>query len=42
MVLLKQIQYYYEVDDQEIQAVMEEKVNRTLKRIDEGYYNNHR
>ena len=40
--LLKQIQIYFEIEDAEIEAVMNEKVNRTLKRIKEGYYDEHR
>ena len=42
MVLLKQLQIRYEIDDAEIEAVMKEKVDRTLKRIKEGYYDKHR
>jgi len=40
--LLKQIQYFFEIDDQEIEIMMNDKVNRTLKRIKEGYYDEHR
>lgn len=42
MVLLKQLQIRYEIDDAEIEAVMKEKVDRTLTRIREGYYDKHR
>lgn len=42
IVLLKQIQFYFEVSDEEIEAVMKEKVARTLKRIKDGYYEKHR
>lgn len=41
-VLLTQIAIYYEIDKEEIEMVMKEKTYRTLKRIKEGYYNNHR
>ena len=41
-VLLRQIQLFYEVDDDELQAIMKEKVDRTIKRIKEGYYEGHR
>lgn len=41
IVLLKQIQFYFEVSDEEIESVMKEKVTRTLKRIKEHYYDNH-
>lgn len=42
IVLIKQIQFYFEVSDEEIEAVMKEKVARTLKRIKDGYYEEHR
>lgn len=41
-VLLKQIQLYFEIYDEEIESVSNEKINRTLKRIKEGYYDKHR
>lgn len=41
-VLLKQIQLYFDIDDEEIKSVSNEKIDRTLKRIKEGYYNTHR
>lgn len=41
-VLLKQIQKYFDIDDIEIEEKMKEKVDRTLKRIKEGYYDDHR
>lgn len=33
-VVLKQIQYYYEIPDEEIEDVMKYKVQRTLKRME--------
>lgn len=42
ILLVKQIQFYFEVSDEEIESVMKEKVDRTLKRIKEGYYDKHR
>jgi len=42
MVLIKQIQYFYDVSDEEIEAIMKEKVDRTLTRIKKGYYEDHR
>lgn len=33
MVMLKQIQYYYEISDEEIEKIMKEKVDRQLERI---------
>jgi len=42
MVLIKQIQYVYDVSDEEIEAIMKEKVDRTLTRIKKGYYEDHR
>ena len=41
-VLLTQIAIYYEIDKEEIEMVMKEKTYRTLKRIKDGYYDNHR
>jgi len=41
-VLLKQIQLYFDIDDEEIVSVSNEKIDRTLKRIKEGYYDKHR
>ena len=34
IVILKQIQYYYEIPDEEIEDVMKYKVQRTLKRME--------
>lgn len=34
MVILKQIQYYYEIPDEEIEDVMKYKVQRILKRME--------
>lgn len=42
LVLFKQIQLFYDIYDEEIEAVMKEKVDRTIKRIKEGYYESHR
>ena len=36
MVMLKQFQYYYEINDDEIIKVMKEKIDRQLERIKEG------
>lgn len=41
-VLLKQIQLYFDIDDVEINSVGNEKIDRTLNRIKEGYYEKHR
>ena len=41
-VLIKQIQLYYEIDDEEIDIVQNEKIDRTLRRIKDGYYEKHR
>lgn len=35
MVMLKQIQYYYGITDDEIRNVMQEKIERQLRRIEE-------
>lgn len=35
MVMLKQFQYYYEITDYDIEKVMLEKIDRTIKRIEE-------
>ena len=35
MVMLKQFQYYYGIEDSEIEKIMLEKIDRQLKRIDE-------
>lgn len=34
MVMLKQFQYYYNIDDEEIENIMKEKIKRQLKRIE--------
>lgn len=34
-VMLKQFQYYYGIEDSEIEKIMEEKIDRQLKRIEE-------
>ncbi len=36
MVMLKQFQYYYDIEDSEIEKIMLEKIDRQLKRIEEG------
>ena len=34
-IFLKQFQYYYGIKDSEIEKIMEEKIQRQLKRIEE-------
>jgi len=34
MVMLKQFQYYYEIDDEDIETIMQQKIERQLKRIE--------
>lgn len=34
-VMLKQFQYYYDIEDSEIEKIMVEKIDRQLKRIEE-------
>ena len=41
-ILLKQLQYFFEIDNEEIEIMMNEKIDRTLKRIKDGYYGEHR
>ena len=36
MVMLKQFQYYYGIEDKEIEEVMKYKIDRQLERIKEG------
>ena len=36
MVMLKQFQYYYEIEDKEIEEVMKYKIERQLERINRG------
>ena len=38
MVILKQFQYYYEINDDEIEEVMKYKIERTIKRMENEYY----
>lgn len=38
MVMLKQFQYYYGIEDKEIEEVMKYKVERTIKRMENEYY----
>ena len=42
LILLKQIKLYFDISDKEIVSVANEKIDRTLKRIKEGYYDDHR
>lgn len=37
-VLLNQFKEYYDIDDVELEELIEYKVNRTLERIENGYY----
>ena len=37
-VMLKQFQYYYEITDDEIEEVMKYKIERTIKRMENEYY----
>ena len=37
-VMLKQFQYYYGITDEEIEEVMKYKVERTIKRMENEYY----
>ena len=37
-VMLKQFQYYYGIEDKEIEEVMKYKVERTIKRMENEYY----
>lgn len=37
-VVLLQFEQYYDIDDLELREIMNEKIERTLKRIEEGYY----
>ena len=36
MVMLKQFQYYYDIEDKQIEDIMKEKIKRQLERIKEG------
>ena len=38
MVMLKQFQYYYGIEDKEIEEVMKYKIERTIKRMENEYY----
>ena len=42
MVMLKQLQYYYDIEDSEIEKIMEEKINRQLERIKKEEYDKNR
>ena len=37
-VMLKQFQYYYGITDEEIEEVMKYKIERTIKRMENEYY----
>ena len=37
-VMLKQFQYYYGIEDKEIEEVMKYKIERTIKRMENEYY----
>lgn len=39
-ILLKQIKEHYEITDKELMLVIRAKLNRTLERIESGYYEN--
>ena len=38
MILLKQFQHYYKINREDIRKIMKNKINRTLERIESGYY----
>lgn len=38
MVMLKQFQYYYGITEEEIEEVMKYKIERTIKRMENEYY----
>ena len=38
VVMLKQFQYYYGITDEEIEEVMKYKIERTIKRMENEYY----
>ena len=40
MVMLKQFQYYYDIEQEEIEEICKQKIDRTIDRIEEGYYEN--
>ena len=35
MVMLKQFQYYYDIEEEDIEAIMKKKIDRQLKRMEE-------
>ena len=41
-VLLSQIELFFKADTIKIGEIVEQKINRTVKRIDEGWYDRHR
>ena len=42
LVVLMQILLYFDVDTEKIFSIMEQKINRTVDRIDKDWYKNHR
>lgn len=38
MVILKEVQYIYKINREDIRKIMKNKINRTLERIESGYY----
>lgn len=38
MVMLEQFKLYYNIENMEIAKIMKNKINRTLERIESGYY----
>ena len=42
LVVLMQILLYFDIDTEQIQKIMEQKINRTIDRIDKDWYKNHR
>ena len=38
MILLKQFQYYYKINREDIRKITKNKIKRTLDRIESGYY----
>ena len=41
-VILAQIGLYFNVDTDKVNSIVEEKINRTVDRIDNGWYDRHR
>ena len=38
MVMLEQFKFYYGIEDMDVKEIMNKKIDRTIKRIKEGYY----